>query len=694
MRHEALIGHTVADRFVVRRFLGEGGMATVYVAEQDDEPRYVALKIMNEELTADRSFMHRFQREAQAASRVQHPNSVQIVDYGVTENISYIAMELLVGDDLYSLLERQGAIGQARAARILIEVCDVLSVAHDMGIVHRDLKPENIMVIGDPSHPSGERVKVLDFGIAKLLTDVLTEDGGEGDEQSSAVTRAGTFIGTPAYMSPEQCALLPVDTRADLYTCGVLLFQLTTGRLPFEGQTPLHTATLHIHEEPPRPSSLAPGIDPRLEAVILRALAKKPADRHQTARHLGESLRRLLPELPDTPAGTGTVSKRPIHSWGPPPSGVVHARQHGSLGGDPESDKVADSIGSAPTMIASLARTAPAPPPALHETYSDEMITRPRLTPAPPLPIAQAFDDDYEAAEDSTRTIIRPSLIEPAPHVLEALSRPLPKPEAPPAPVPPGRELWPPRIAGGSSTVDVTSLEGAPTVRPHAQAPFVPQPYQEDEPTPLRPLTPATGTSRSAAAPRSPKLEPAEPEVPLPHPSAAFPSPAAPPRPPQPRAMPQPLPPRASAPPLAGLPPAPPLAIPPPAPPPLAAPPSGVVRAAPSPFPAYSPFAGTPLAGPSVATLTSAAGGVAPAVLVSHSLFVPPASLSTVDAPDGSSGAAVGAPPLPAPTPTPQSRERPEPPPGGEAFFLAFFTATLLACVTIAVYYFAVLRRG
>src|SRR6185503_3332112 len=170
MRNDPLIGRKVADRFTIERYLGEGGMATVYVAEQAAEPRRVALKIMNQELTAVRSVMHRFQRAAEAFARVQHPNSVQIIDYGVTDDgISYIAMELLDGDDLYVLLERQGAISQSRAARILAEILDALTVAHDLGIVHRDLKPENVMIVADPSHPNGERVKVLDFGIAKLL---------------------------------------------------------------------------------------------------------------------------------------------------------------------------------------------------------------------------------------------------------------------------------------------------------------------------------------------------------------------------------------------------------------------------------------------------------------------------------------------------------------------------------------------
>ncbi len=379
MRQKALVGKQVAGRFTVKRFLGEGGMATVYVAEQDAEPREVALKIMNAELTNDRTFVRRFEREAKASSRVKHPCSVQIIDYGVADGLSYIAMELLVGDDLYVLLEREGSLTQARAVRILIDVCDALMVAHELGIVHRDLKPENIMVIADPSHANGERVKVLDFGIAKLLAaDAIAEEQNDELDPASAVTRAGTFIGTPAYMSPEQCALLPVDTRADIYTCGVLLFQLVTGQLPFEGQTPLHTATLHLHQPPPAPSSLAPGLDPRLDALILKALAKRPAERHQTARHLGASLRKLLPEIPEThvglnngAAGGAGSSHRPmaVTMEAPPQTPPRHA-------------PLAGAIDAAKTPVGEGARSSP------HD---------------------EAVDNDLPDSSDNQRTLMRTS---------------------------------------------------------------------------------------------------------------------------------------------------------------------------------------------------------------------------------------------------------------------------------------------
>ncbi|WP_437275597.1 serine/threonine-protein kinase [Sorangium sp. So ce375] len=389
MRHEALLGRKVAGRFTITRFLGEGGMASVFIAERDAEPRRVAIKIMNPEFTADRAFIRRFQREAKAAARVKHPNSVKIFEYGVEGALSYIVMELLSGDDLYALLERHGAVGQARAVRILSEVCEALAVAHEMGVVHRDLKPENIMVVPDPMHPHGERVKVLDFGIAKIL-----DTGSSGDEPEifadplSVVTRAGTFVGTPAYMSPEQCGLLPVDQRADLYTCGVLLFQLVTGRLPFEGETPLHTATLHIHAPVPAPSSCAPGIHPRLEALIVRALAKQPEDRYQTARELGYTLHCLLAELPDTAVGLGPISRRQPSSLfsrdaslrGPmslPPLTSLPSSTSGPISG--LGPKAELSIESARTLVSGRAGADAGPPP-------------PVLLHAPPSELPQTLD--------------------------------------------------------------------------------------------------------------------------------------------------------------------------------------------------------------------------------------------------------------------------------------------------------------
>jgi len=515
MRQDRLIGRRVAGRFHIKRFLGEGGMAIVYVAEQDVAPREVAIKIMNEELNADRTFVKRFQREAKAAARVQHPNSVHIIDYGVADGLSYIAMELLDGADLYVLLERDGAIAQARAVRILIEVCDALMVAHELGIVHRDLKPENIMVIADKAHPSGERVKVLDFGIAKLLApDTAVADPRL--DPSSAVTRAGTFIGTPAYMSPEQCALLPVDTRADIYTCGVLLFQLVTGRLPFEGQTPLHTATLHIHEQPPKPSAFAPAIDQRLEAIILKALAKKPTDRHQTARHLASTLRKILPDLPDVqvakvqPRAPGSLrlSTRSRPGAAPPAAGRP----------------LDDPMESAKTMVAQAGPGAGPASVVLHgsegppsEPDSERAIIRPAAgAPAFRPPPARPAPDDGDAppssdadSDEEVRTLIRePQVEEPAhrfgPKRTEVMVPAAGMPPAPAKPAPVGPATAEkllssvPQPAGGPGKppprVIKPTLKSAAEFKPGAAAAGAPP----------KPLTKASGSRTE------PMMSPAE----------------------------------------------------------------------------------------------------------------------------------------------------------------------------------------
>jgi eukaryotic-like serine/threonine-protein kinase len=548
MRQDALIGRKVAGRFTIKRFLGEGGMAIVYVAEQDVEPHEVALKIMNRELTADRTFVKRFQREAKAASKVQHPSSVQIIDYGVTDGLSYIAMELLGGDDLYVLLEREGAIAQGRAARILIQVCDALMVAHDMGIVHRDLKPENIMVIPDPEHPDREQVKVLDFGIAKLLTVDFDDDPSRDSraEPASAVTRAGTFIGTPAYMSPEQCSLQSVDTRADIYTCGVLLFQLITGRLPFEGETPLHTATLHIHQAPPRPSTYAPLIDGRLEAVIMKALAKKPADRHQTARHLASTLRKIEPELADMPVAAAGSVRRPTSSYRP--------RGLSSVVAPPPSSDEGGRMESARTLVAADGQVDSPPPPALlhgEEAPSTPNIDTPtRVRPADaetshpaafavPLPAVPADDqaagpdddDDDEfrtlvrAPPPSPRTLVRPlpgsraSLDDPVrfgPQRTEVMElspvsapRPQPAPEPQPEPPKPAKRVMKPTLK--SADAFRPGGQEAAAVKPKkAAAPVVVidrnEPEDEPEP-PAAPERPPPAKAKSIPPPSVPPVE-------------------------------------------------------------------------------------------------------------------------------------------------------------------------------------------
>ncbi|WP_308215639.1 protein kinase domain-containing protein [Polyangium jinanense] len=313
----ALIGSTLAGRFRITSFLGEGAMATVYRGVQDADPREVAVKVMHPELARDTTFAKRFRREAKAASRLNHRNTVQIIDYGVDGNVAYIAMELLQGRDLFEILSVERRLSEARAARILIDVCDVLTVAHDQGVVHRDLKPENIMILGQPDAAGRERIKVLDFGIAKILDkEQPQKEGGEGGDAppisaapSSAITTVGVIVGTPEYMSPEQCRGEGVDQRSDIYACGVLLYQLVTGQIPFSGDSIIDIALKHIRQPPPRPSHATPFMHKGLEAIILTALEKWPAQRQQSATELKAALEKVLPELRTTPHRLGGTSR-------------------------------------------------------------------------------------------------------------------------------------------------------------------------------------------------------------------------------------------------------------------------------------------------------------------------------------------------------------------------------------------------
>jgi serine/threonine protein kinase len=306
MDADPLIGRTLAQRFRIDRCIGRGGMATVYAAFDAKTRRDVAVKVLKRELSRDPMVTKRFEREAKAATKLEHPNTIRIVAHGVDGSEAYIAMELASGRDLLKALGEERPMGQKRAALIGAQICDALEAAHEKGIVHRDLKPENVMLVDGPSGP--DHVKVLDFGIAKIVEAKPVDAGVDSDDPPSyitqtALTRVGTIVGTPAYMSPEQCRGGELDQRSDLYACGVLLYQLLTGELPFTGETPLHTAMRHIHAPPRPPSELRGDLDPALEATVLKALAKSTGDRHQSARELSRELRSIAARLPGPSTG-------------------------------------------------------------------------------------------------------------------------------------------------------------------------------------------------------------------------------------------------------------------------------------------------------------------------------------------------------------------------------------------------------
>jgi serine/threonine-protein kinase len=299
-----LVGRTLGGRYRITGFLGEGAMAAVYRAEQDADPQDVAVKVAHAQLLRDPSFAKRFLREAKAASRVVHRNTVRILEHGADGEHLFLAMERLVGQDLFDTLARERRLPEARAARIVIQVCAGLEAAHAHGIVHRDLKPENVFLTKDPEDPEVDFVKVLDFGIAKILERERSADQAppssgptSAPPSSSVLTHIGMIVGTPEYMSPEQGTGLPVDARSDVYACGVLLFHMITGRQPFTGDTPVDVLVQLTNKPPPAPSALAAGIHPGLEKLILQTLAKRPEERPQSAAALREALEALLPEL-------------------------------------------------------------------------------------------------------------------------------------------------------------------------------------------------------------------------------------------------------------------------------------------------------------------------------------------------------------------------------------------------------------
>jgi len=284
---DTYIGQVVARKYRVEKLLGEGGMGRVYRANQLVLEKPVVLKLLHPSLQTDARTVARFQREAKAASRLNHPNSIDVLDFGQTDDGAlFIAMEFVDGRDLHQVLTDDWPLAEPRVIRIVTQVLSALADAHQAGVIHRDLKPENVMVMARRGGES-DVVKVLDFGIAKII------DGSS--EGGPSLTRTGFVCGTPEYMSPEQARGSPLDARSDLYSVGVLLYQMVTRQLPFSSDSAMGYATKHLTEDPKPPNALRPGCCSReLEALVLWALRKEPADRPQTAVAFLDSLN-LLP---------------------------------------------------------------------------------------------------------------------------------------------------------------------------------------------------------------------------------------------------------------------------------------------------------------------------------------------------------------------------------------------------------------
>jgi beta-lactam-binding protein with PASTA domain len=335
------IGSTLGGRYRLLELLGQGGMATIYRARDAQLERDVAVKLLRPEFGQDPDFLARFRDEARAAASLSHPNVVAVFDFGEEASGPYIVMELVVGQDLASILRDNGPLAPRQAARVASDVAKALQAAHVRGFVHRDVKPSNILIGRDG------RVKVADFGIARAI-----------DE--SQLTLPGVAMGSVHYFAPEQARGESATTASDVYALGIVLFEILTGQRPFSGDGAAAVALARLTTTPPRPSALRPSVPAELDRIVLRAMALAPADRFASAAAMASALDGFLA---GTPVGTGTAAVGIVGA------GIVGAGIAASAQARPPAphvpyppDAYARSIGGGPAPV-STRSSAPPPPP-------------------------------------------------------------------------------------------------------------------------------------------------------------------------------------------------------------------------------------------------------------------------------------------------------------------------------------------
>jgi serine/threonine protein kinase len=349
-----MIGSVIGSYRITRK-LGEGGMGAVYLAEHTLIGRQAAIKVLLPSLSARQDIVNRFFNEARAATAIADPGIVQIFDFGYhTDGSAFIVMEFLDGEALDVRLQRQGRLHPVDALRISRQLAASLASAHGKGIVHRDLKPENVFLVRDGEVAGGERVKILDFGIAKLAD----------DHPGKVKTHTGALMGTPVYMSPEQCrGAGDLDHRSDIYALGCVLFHLLVGRPPFDGEGIGEIIAQHLREAAPPPSTRAPGIPPEVDAVVLRCLEKAPEHRFPSMGDVAGAIGQVLQHI-----APGSVSAQHVvpYAAGATPLPGAGSYPPGSYppGSVPPTSRPGTAPSTTPTTLGSSAAavTAAVPP--------------------------------------------------------------------------------------------------------------------------------------------------------------------------------------------------------------------------------------------------------------------------------------------------------------------------------------------
>ena len=288
---DPLLGRVLEDRYRVDELIARGGMATVYRGTDLRLGRIVALKVLGGVLVNDPGFVERFTQEARATAALTHPNVVAVHDQGISAGFPFLVMEFVQGRTIREIMAKSGPFTSAHALEIISSVLSGLSAAHDAGFVHRDIKPENVLITNDG------HIKVTDFGLARVISDTPVSD-----------STGAVLLGTMAYLSPEQVQQLAVDQRSDVYSCGILLYEMVTGLVPFTGTSPLEVAYQHVNSEVAAPSVIQPDVPPAVDHVVLAATRKLPIERIQSAREFRDAVIRAISAVPRAEALTSALT--------------------------------------------------------------------------------------------------------------------------------------------------------------------------------------------------------------------------------------------------------------------------------------------------------------------------------------------------------------------------------------------------